>query len=84
MAERQPPVADHDPPEEKELLTRDCAEAALPEYDYINGWIDLSGDTFKLTIEYRRPNPARANIIGPLHFIPHHPEHPAWRRNLLP
>ncbi|KIW95709.1 uncharacterized protein Z519_04294 [Cladophialophora bantiana CBS 173.52] len=89
-----PSVADHDPPEEKEFLTRVREEAALPEYDvtsdlremciqfgylslfsviwpltpvsyFINNWIELRGDTFKLTVECRRPNPARADSIGP-------------------
>jgi anoctamin-10 len=32
---------------------------------FINNWIELRGDTFKLTVECRRPNPARADSIGP-------------------
>lgn len=32
---------------------------------FINNWIELRGDTFKLTTESRRPNPARADSIGP-------------------
>ena len=31
----------------------------------INNWIELRGDTFKLTMESRRPNPQRADSIGP-------------------
>lgn len=32
---------------------------------FINNWIELRGDMFKLTIESRRPNPERADSIGP-------------------
>jgi anoctamin-10 len=32
---------------------------------FINNWIELRGDTFKLTVECRRPNPQRADSIGP-------------------
>jgi len=32
---------------------------------FINNWIELRGDTFKLTQESRRPNPSRADSIGP-------------------
>ncbi|OCT51270.1 plasma membrane stress response protein [Cladophialophora carrionii] len=32
---------------------------------FINNWIELRGDTFKLAVECRRPNPARADSIGP-------------------
>jgi anoctamin-10 len=32
---------------------------------FINNWIELRGDTFKLTSESRRPNPERADSIGP-------------------
>lgn len=32
---------------------------------FINNWIELRGDTFKLTVECRRPNPARADTLGP-------------------
>lgn len=32
---------------------------------FINNWIELRGDTFKLTVESRRPNPSRADSIGP-------------------
>jgi len=32
---------------------------------FINNWIELRGDTFKLTVECRRPNPSRADSIGP-------------------
>jgi anoctamin-10 len=32
---------------------------------FINNWIELRGDTFKLTTECRRPNPERADSIGP-------------------
>ena len=32
---------------------------------FINNWIELRGDTFKLTVESRRPNPERADSIGP-------------------
>jgi hypothetical protein len=32
---------------------------------FINNWIELRGDTLKLTVESRRPNPARADSIGP-------------------
>jgi anoctamin-10 len=32
---------------------------------FINNWIELRGDTFKLTVESRRPNPQRADSIGP-------------------
>lgn len=31
----------------------------------INNWVELRGDTFKLTVECRRPNPERADSIGP-------------------
>ena len=31
----------------------------------INNWIELRGDTFKLTMECKRPNPQRADSIGP-------------------
>jgi len=31
----------------------------------INNWIELRGDTFKLTMECKRPNPQRADTIGP-------------------
>lgn len=32
---------------------------------FINNWVEIRGDTFKLTVECRRPNPARADSIGP-------------------
>lgn len=32
---------------------------------FINNWVELRGDTFKLTIESRRPVPQRADSIGP-------------------
>ena len=32
---------------------------------FINNWVELRGDTFKLTVESRRPNPQRADSIGP-------------------
>jgi len=32
---------------------------------FVNNWIELRGDTLKLTVESRRPNPARADSIGP-------------------
>ncbi len=32
---------------------------------FINNWIELRGDTFKLAVECRRPNPSRADSIGP-------------------
>ncbi|KIX02754.1 uncharacterized protein Z518_08696 [Rhinocladiella mackenziei CBS 650.93] len=32
---------------------------------FINNWIELRGDTFKLTVESRRPNPSRVDSIGP-------------------
>ena len=32
---------------------------------FINNWIELRGDTFKLTVECKRPNPQRADSIGP-------------------
>jgi len=32
---------------------------------FINNWIELRGDTFKLTVESRRPNPARTDTLGP-------------------
>jgi anoctamin-10 len=32
---------------------------------FINNWIELRGDTVKLTMECRRPNPQRADSIGP-------------------
>ncbi|KAK5213239.1 hypothetical protein LTR20_009360 [Exophiala xenobiotica] len=32
---------------------------------FINNWIELRGDTFKLTVESRRPNPVRADSLGP-------------------
>ena len=32
---------------------------------FINNWIELRGDTFKLTVESKRPNPQRADSIGP-------------------
>lgn len=32
---------------------------------FINNWIELRGDTVKLTMECRRPNPERADSIGP-------------------
>lgn len=31
----------------------------------VNNWVELRGDMFKLTIESRRPNPERADSIGP-------------------
>lgn len=31
----------------------------------INNWIELRGDTFKITSECKRPNPERADSIGP-------------------
>lgn len=31
----------------------------------INNWVELRGDLFKLTVECRRPNPERADSIGP-------------------
>ncbi|RMD40175.1 hypothetical protein DV735_g4959, partial [Chaetothyriales sp. CBS 134920] len=37
---------------------------------FINNWIELRGDMFKLTVESKRPNPQRADSIGP------------WLRNL--
>ncbi|KAK4942302.1 hypothetical protein LTR10_017909 [Elasticomyces elasticus] len=38
---------------------------ATPVSYFINNWIELRGDTFKLTVESRRPNPARADTLGP-------------------
>ena len=32
---------------------------------FINNWIELRGDTVKLTMECKRPNPQRADSIGP-------------------
>jgi anoctamin-10 len=32
---------------------------------FINNWIELRGDIFKLTMESKRPNPQRADTIGP-------------------
>ncbi|RVX74526.1 hypothetical protein B0A52_01652 [Exophiala mesophila] len=32
---------------------------------FINNWIEIRGDTFKLTVESRRPTPERADSIGP-------------------
>ncbi|KAL8243565.1 hypothetical protein R6Q59_009823 [Mikania micrantha] len=32
---------------------------------FINNWVELRGDTFKLTVESKRPNPERADSIGP-------------------
>lgn len=32
---------------------------------FINNWIEIRGDTFKLTVESRRPSPERADSIGP-------------------
>jgi hypothetical protein len=32
---------------------------------FVNNWVELRGDTFKLTVECKRPNPARADSIGP-------------------
>lgn len=32
---------------------------------FVNNWVELRGDTFKLTVECRRPNPSRADSIGP-------------------
>lgn len=32
---------------------------------FVNNWVELRGDTFKLTIESRRPVPERADSIGP-------------------
>lgn len=32
---------------------------------FVNNWIELRGDTVKLTMECRRPNPQRADSIGP-------------------
>ena len=32
---------------------------------FINNWVELRGDTFKLAVECRRPNPSRADSIGP-------------------
>ena len=37
----------------------------MPVCFWINNWIELRGDTFKLTMESRRPNPQRADSIGP-------------------
>ncbi|RMZ81909.1 hypothetical protein DV738_g2037, partial [Chaetothyriales sp. CBS 135597] len=37
---------------------------------FINNWIELRGDMFKLTVESKRPSPQRADSIGP------------WLRNL--
>lgn len=31
----------------------------------INNWVELRGDTFKLTMESKRPNPQRTDSIGP-------------------
>lgn len=32
---------------------------------FVNNWVELRGDTFKLTMESKRPNPERADSIGP-------------------
>lgn len=32
---------------------------------FINNWVEVRGDIFKLTVESRRPNPQRADSIGP-------------------
>lgn len=32
---------------------------------FVNNWVELRGDLFKLTIESRRPHPERADSIGP-------------------
>ncbi|EXJ92814.1 hypothetical protein A1O3_01368 [Capronia epimyces CBS 606.96] len=32
---------------------------------FFNNWVELRGDTFKLTVECRRPTPTRADSIGP-------------------
>lgn len=32
---------------------------------FINNWVEVRGDTFKLTHECKRPNPQRADTIGP-------------------
>ena len=37
----------------------------MPVCFFINNWIELRGDTFKLTVESRRPTPERADSIGP-------------------
>ena len=42
-----------------------CVWPLTPVSYFINNWIELRGDTFKLTTECRRPNPQRADSIGP-------------------
>jgi anoctamin-10 len=37
----------------------------VPVCFFINNWIELRGDIFKLTKECKRPNPQRADSIGP-------------------
>ena len=37
----------------------------MPLCYFINNWFELRGDAFKLTVESRRPNPQRADTIGP-------------------
>ena len=42
-----------------------CIWPLTPFCYFLNNWIELRGDTFKLTVECRRPNPIRADSIGP-------------------
>jgi anoctamin-10 len=37
----------------------------MPVSFFINNWVELRGDIFKLTKECKRPNPQRADSIGP-------------------
>ena len=37
----------------------------MPVCFFINNWVELRGDVFKLTKECKRPNPQRADSIGP-------------------
>ena len=37
----------------------------MPVAFLINNWVELRGDTFKLTMESKRPSPQRADSIGP-------------------
>jgi anoctamin-10 len=37
----------------------------VPVCFFINNWVELRGDIFKLTKECKRPNPQRADTIGP-------------------
>ena len=37
----------------------------MPVCFFINNWVELRGDIFKLTKECKRPNPQRADSIGP-------------------